>query len=129
MRVGFLSSTLLTVIVLAAGTFYFQNFLVTRVIGPSSQPVRIPLQEEIVVGFETSPRVPAVRIELCPEVESTGSNCVLLAREAKGSAATLFLPFTYPAGKAVLKVTNYSDVEQAIIDGVQYHQAVIIADK
>lgn len=103
---------------------YFQNYLATRVIGPSGVRVAIRQGQTVTVQINTS-SAPSVKVELCQE-NSKPEKCQTLAARATGKQIAVRIPATYPIGKAIIKVVERDRVGN-ITGRVQYRRAVLVA--
>jgi hypothetical protein len=113
-------------LLIGSGSFLFGRYAGTRVIQSGTERLALRAGELHTIRFRTSSTLPAVKIEICPDTGSLqAAPCLTLADKVKGSAVTVYLPISYPAGKAVIKVTNY-DKKMHLSTRLQYKQSILV---
>ncbi|MEX1997449.1 MAG: hypothetical protein WEA04_02100 [Candidatus Andersenbacteria bacterium] len=124
LRIAAIGGTLLTLALLVTGAVVVPAYLRGQVVIPTAAGARVPVDQALVVQFTTSSQFPAVRIEICRDSFDAPNDCVLLARRVDGSNTAVFIPATYPIGKAIIRVTNITTDEIAGL--VQYQQQIVV---
>lgn len=111
---------LVLIVVLA---FYFQDYLTTRVIGPTGGRISVRQGQKVNVKISTA-KAPSVKVELCQE-NLQPPKCQVLASQATGTEAKVTIPASFPLGKALLQIVE-RDRAGKITSTVQYRRPVVI---
>lgn len=94
--------------------FYFNDYLFAKAVGPYTHTTDVKGGQAL--RIETGKSTALINIRLCGE-GGDGNSCFPLATNAEGNPVRIRIPIGYPAGNAILKITQPS---QGSIDGISY---------
>ncbi|HSX24870.1 MAG TPA: hypothetical protein VLG69_02810 [Candidatus Andersenbacteria bacterium] len=106
---------------------FFSNYADASTIGATGPRIAVKAGDKITIQFKTSPKIPAVKIELCLQ-DVKVEHCAVLKSIANGNTALVKIPSNYQSGKAGIRVTG-RDTHGKLFPQIQYERAVLVHGK